>query len=359
MSLTGIRIYVHGRLRGLTQRGAAQIATAAGAVATRRAPSAGAIVLAHSSARATLADSGELMFGFRPGEKAIFLSECAFRAYVGAARREADGDGDYPADRLAKLSGLTPAQIRGLALYDVLRPQQGFFSYGDLVAARSVARLIGTGASLGKIAAAAVALDRSGPGLSGVRLSQAPWGEILQEIDGRLARLDGQFFLPMEGEELDADEAFAKAEMAEADGRLADARRWYELAARLDRGDGVIPFNLGNVLDGLGRPKDAEIAYRQAIARDPKLADAWFNLGLILEKSGRFEEALASYTSAIAAEPTYVDAQHNAGLILMRLKRFADALPLWDRISAASGGAAGEARRLAQLCRLELNDAAK
>lgn len=357
MNLTGTQIYVHGRLRGLTQRGAAQLAAAAGAATTRRAGSAGAIVLAHSSARATLGDSGELTVGFRPAQNAMFLSELAFRQRAGGARRQIV-EGAYDADRLEKLSGLTAAQIRGLALYDVLTPRDGFFSYGDLVAARSVARLIGAGARLGSIAAAAAALERGGSGLSGVRLCQAPWGEILQEIDGRLARPDGQFFLPIAGEEIDADEAFARAEAAEAEGRLPDAQRWYELAARLDRADAIIPFNLGNVLDALGRPKEAEIAYRQAIGRDPALADAWFNLALLQEKSGRDALALASYDRAIAAEPAYLAAQHNAGLLLMRLRRFAEAAPRWEKIAATSAEAAGEARRLAQLCRLELRNAA-
>jgi tetratricopeptide (TPR) repeat protein len=119
-----------------------------------------------------------------------------------------------------------------------------------------------------------------------------------------------------------------------------------------------VPFNLGNVLDALGRPKEAEIAYRQAVGRDPSLADAWFNLALLQEKSGRDAQALASYDRAIAADPTYLAAQHNAGLLLMRLRRFAEAAPRWEKIAATSAEAAGEARRLAQLCRLELRNAA-
>jgi len=219
-----------------------------------------------------------------------------------------------------------------------------------------VRRLLSGGAKLGKIVAAALALEQTGMSLSSTRLSEAPWGEILQEIDGRPASLDGQMFLPIEGEDIGADTAFARAEASEADGDLAAAQRWYELAARLDRGDAVISFNLGNVLDAAGRPREAEMAYRQAIGRSPDLADAWFNLGVLQEKHGRSEEALTSYQQAYSAEPTYTDALHNAALLLMRLQRFAAALVLWERIAAISPVA--EVKRLAHLCRLELNNAA-
>ena len=169
-----------------------------------------------------------------------------------------------------------------------------------------------------------------------------------------MAEIDGQLLLPLEGQDIDADEAFARAEASEQDGDLNSARRWYELAARLDAGDAVVPFNLGNVLDELGRPREAEIAYRQAIARNPGLADAWFNLGVLQEKTGREGHALSSYERAFAAEPAYADALHNAALLMMRRGRFAAALPLLEQIVSTSPASAPEAKRLAHLCRMEL-----
>ena len=190
--------------------------------------------------------------------------------------------------------------------------------------------------------------------LSAVRLAEAPWGELLQVFEGALAEIDGQLLLPLHGPDIDADEAFARAEASEQEGDLDSARRWYDLAGRLDENDAVIPFNLGNVLDELGRPREAEIAYRQAIARSPDLADAWFNLGVLKEKMGRDEEALSSYEKAFAVEPTYADALHNAALLLMRKRRFEAALPLLNQIMSQSASSAPEAKRLAHLCRLEL-----
>jgi len=132
------------------------------------------------------------------------------------------------------------------------------------------------------------------------------------------------------------------------------AERLYDLVARLDRDDPVIPFNLGNVLDELGRERDAEIAYRQALARDPNFSDAWFNLGVFQEKVGREDEALSSYEKAFAVEPSYADALHNAALLLMRKRLFSAALKLLDQLVKTSQSDAGETKRLAHFCRLEL-----
>ena len=172
-----------------------------------------------------------------------------------------------------------------LALFDVLGPVDGRYSYVDLVTARAVGQLFSSGVVFPKIIAAALALERQGERLSNVRLAGAPWGAVLKVLEGTLAEIDGQFLLQLEGSDLDADGVFALAEESEQDGDLVAARRWYELAARLDATDPVIPFNLGNVLDELGFTREAEIAYRQAIARSPDMADAWFNLGLLRKRT--------------------------------------------------------------------------
>jgi tetratricopeptide (TPR) repeat protein len=183
----------------------------------------------------------------------------------------------------------------------------------DLVAARAVGRLFAGGARFPKIIVAALALEERGMSLSGVRLAEAPWGELLRVFEGALVEIDRQLILPLEGSDVDADKAFARAEASEQEG---DFDWWYDLAARLDENDAVIPFNLGNVLDELGRPLEAEIAYRQAIERSPDLADAWFNLGVLQEKMGRDDEAPSSYERAFSVEPVHDDAPHNAALPL-------------------------------------------
>jgi hypothetical protein len=359
MTISAQKVHIYGRLRGITARRVDQLAAAAGLSLTRRPSAADAIVLAHSTAGFALSDDGELHLMFQRKANARLVSERCFRSRLGILDLPGASEPHYSEDQIARHTGLSRPQLRTLSLYDVLSAGEGGFSYTDLVAARAIGRLFAAGAKFPKIIVAALALESRGMSLSAVRLAEAPWGELLQVFEGALAEIDGQLLLPLHGQDIDADAAFARAEASEREGDLNSARRWYDLAARLDENDAIIPFNLGNVLDELGRSREAEIAYRQAIARSPDLADAWFNLGVLQEKMGREDEALSSYQGAFAVEPAYADALHNAAVLLMRNRRFAAALPLIDQIIAASPANAPEAKRLAHLCRLELRHSAE
>jgi tetratricopeptide (TPR) repeat protein len=348
------KVYVFGRLRGVTIRRLRLLSRAVGLALTRRPLPADVIVLAHSTARSAVSEQGELRLGFQPKRNAQLLSERSFRSWIGMPAPRAVAERCHSEGQVAKLAGLGVEQLRTLALYDVVSPSESGLSYTDLIVARAVGRLSGEGAAFPKIIAAALALEERGLSLSGVRLAKAPWGELVQVLDGVVAQVDGQLVLSLEGSDVNSDEAFAGAEAYERAGELEQAERLYDLAARLDKVDPVIPFNLGNVLDELGREREAEIAYRQAIARDPKFPDAWFNLGVLQEKVGRVDEALSSYERAFAVEPSYADALHNAALLLMRKRRFSAALKLLEQLATTSQSSVGETRRLAHLCRLEL-----
>jgi tetratricopeptide (TPR) repeat protein len=354
MSLLSGRVYVHGRIRGLTKRRLVRLANAASVSLTRGGASADAVVIGHRTVASSLWDDGGIHLGFQPKTQARLISEMTFRAELGVPKSESQEERAYSQGQAAARAGLSAAQIYGLALYDVLTPVEGRYSYRDLLIARSVGRLRSAGVKLSKIVAVAHALEQRGKSLSNINLEATPWGKLLQQIDGTLSEIDGQLLLPIAGEDIGADEAFARAETSERDGDLKGARRWYELAGKLDDKDGVIPFNLGNVLDSLGQAREAELAYRLAVARSPDLADAWFNLGVLKEKTGKEDEALENYQKAFTVEPSYADALHNAALLHMRRSRFEEALTLWTRIEGACAASAEDARRLAQLCRLEM-----
>ena len=168
-----------------------------------------------------------------PGSAGFGVRDGGERTLLGGPDRQAR-ESEWPA-------------IADAWLFDVLAPVDGRYSYADLVAARAAGQLFSSGVKFPKIIAAAHALEQRGERLSSVRLAEAPWGAVLQILEGALAEIDGQLLLPLEGSDLDADGAFALAEASEQEGDLVAARRWYELAARLDPTDPVIPFNLGNV----------------------------------------------------------------------------------------------------------------
>ncbi len=358
MTASAERVHICGRIRAVAGRRLQSLAAAAGVALTRGTATADTIVLTHGAARRVVSDDGELRLSFAPKPGARLISERAFRRRLGLEPAFAPDDlASHSEDQVARHSGLSASQLRTLSLFDVLSPVDGSYTYADLVAARAIGQLHASGVKIPKIVAAAIAFERRGKSLASVRLAEAPWGEVLQVLEGALAGVDGQLLLPLEGRDIDADGAFALAETSEEEGDFDAARRWYELAGRLDPTDPVVPFNLGNVLDELGRTREAEIAYRQAIAREPDMADAWFNLGVLQDAMGREADALASYARAFKSEPAYSDALHNAALLHMRRREFDAALRLLERILSGADANAAEIRRLAHLCRLEANAA--
>jgi hypothetical protein len=88
-------------------------------------------------------------------------------------------------------------------------------------------------------------------------VTEAPWGDLMQQVGSRLGRLDGQLELALEDGCETVDKIFASAEDCECAGDFNGAERLYRIANRIDRTDPVIPFNLGNVLDSLGRSREA------------------------------------------------------------------------------------------------------
>jgi tetratricopeptide (TPR) repeat protein len=351
------RLYVAGRLRGVTRQRLAALAEAAGGRLVRQ-PGlrADLVCLAHGTAAEHLSDVPALRLPDGVPADAAVLSEMALRRRLGLDPPRTLENRMLSAADVAGRSRLSLGVIRCLALYDVLEPEGEAYGYRDLLAAREVRRLLDAALPLSAIVQAAVALRDAGRSLSDTRLREAPWGEMLQEVAGRLGRLDGQFTLPLAESFESVDALFGRAEALEQEGELAGAERLYRIAAGIDRADPVLPFNLGNVLDALGKTAEAALAYRQAIARDPAFAEAWLNLGLLREAAGDPAGAAGCYGQALAVRPDYSDALFNLALLRTRQGDPAVALPLWERFLALKpdGTEARQARRLAMLCRMNL-----
>ena len=354
MTLSGQKVYVYGRLRGITTRRIDQLAFVRGLSLTRRPSAADAIVLAHSTVGLAVSEAGELGLGLRQKANAGLVSERSFRTQLGILALAAASEPHYSEDQITRHAGLNSPQLRTLSLYDVLSPGDGGFSYTDLVAARAVGRLFAAGVKFPNIIVAALALEQRGVSLSAVRLAEAPWGELLQMFEGALAEIDGQLLLPLEGPDIDADEAFARAEASEQEGDLDSARRWYDLAGasmRTMRSFHSTLAMFSTSWDGRARRK-SPIGRRSPGVLISRTHGS--TSGVLQEKMGREDEALSSYEGAFAVEPTYADALHNGVVLLMRKRRFAAALPLLEQIVSVSPASALEAKRLAHLCRLEL-----
>jgi tetratricopeptide (TPR) repeat protein len=349
-------LFIVGRLQGLTRRRLAGLVAGAGGRLVREPSSrVDLVVVGHGSASVCLKNAPpvELPEGVPGG--AELVSEFAFKRRLGIAPAMVEENRTLTLQELARGARLDREAVRCLSLYDVLEPLDGRYGYRDLLAAREAARLLRTGLSLGAIVEAALELRRAGWRLSDTRVNEAPWGELVQQVAGRVGRLNGQLTLPLEEAFQTVDEIFEKAEEVEGAGDLDAAERLYRTALRMDRSDPVLAFNLGNVLDAQGRPTEAVLFYQQAIVRDPGFAEAWFNIAILQEVAERLSDAVDCYRKAIAARPGYADALYNLALLLTRREHYAAALPVWERyLDLKPGGKDGQqARRLAMMCRLQ------
>jgi tetratricopeptide (TPR) repeat protein len=353
--LTGQTVFLVGRVQGVTRRRLEQLVRARGgrlvAKATARVST---IAVAHSAAAKVLPDGRVPLPAGLPA--AALIGEYHLRRQLGLMRPPEPVDRSHGAADLERLSGLTSTLLSCLALFDVVEPVDGRYSYRDVVAAREAGRLLARGIALRQVLQAAITLRRRGSHLAESRLAEGPSGELLRELGGQLAELSGQLTMPLDHEVRSIDDLVTAAERAEEDEDLAAAESLYTTALRADANDPVIPFNLGNVFDAQERPAEAKIAWQIAVARDPAFAEAWYNLAMAAEDDEHTDLAIAQYRRAVQARPDYVDGHFNLALLLTKLDRYADALTIWERVlELAPGSKQGAmAKRAAALCRMEL-----
>jgi tetratricopeptide (TPR) repeat protein len=235
----------------------------------------------------------------------------------------------------------------------VLEPVDAVFSFRDLRAAREARRLLSCGFGPAEIVAASTELARVGRGLFDTSIADAPWGDLMQRVGGRIGRLTGQYELALDEDYESLDGIFARAEDAEVRRDRAEAERLYRIALRMDAWDPVIPFNLGNVLDAAGRTQEAALSYQHAIARDPTFAEAWVNLAVLQERDGRSSDAEVSLRRALHSRPDMDAALFNLARLLTNTSRHQEALPLWERyLALAEAENRGLASKMRALCRL-------
>lgn len=270
---------------------------------------------------------------------AACISEQRFFASLGLVPADPPIVGAVRLDYFATKTKLRPDVIRLLVLFDVVRPQDGQYSFCDLIAARDVARLLGEGVDLADILASSAEAGR-GPGsaddqpLARLRLVSDP-GQRAARFGRAPAELDDQLRLALPGAKNSSfDELFDAAEAAEQAGELTAAEALYRCCVRLDKRDPIAPFNLANVLRELGKVEPAEQHLRHAVGIDPLFADAWYNLALLHNDEGNRTAAIKAFERATAAEPEFGDALYNLAMLRLEAGDFAEAGRLWQRYLA-------------------------
>ncbi len=250
----------------------------------------------------------------------------------------------YTARDVARLLGLTVAQVRAFARDGFLTPARGprgalLFSFQDLVILRTAKGLV----------AARIPTRRIRGALRRLR-AQLPRGRSLAELriaaDGsRIVVSDGNATWSPESGQMQLD--FAVADLAT---RAAPrARRAVRAAVALEADLGVADwYDLGLELEAVA-PAEARDAYRRALELDAHHADAHVNLGRLLQEDGRVSEAAAHYRLALAAEPDHATAAFNLGIALEDLGEPATAIEAYRRAIGADPRLADGHYNLARL----------
>jgi tetratricopeptide (TPR) repeat protein len=357
LDLDRASVFVLGRVHGLTRQQLGAAVSRAGAKLHNRLKKRVTLVAVGSgTAHALLTGSRMIHVLERMPDHAALISELSLQRSLGLAPPPIAEERWMTIEDVARLSGLDEEFLFWLALFDVIEPVDELFGYRDLVSAKEAARLMHEGCDFAALVTAAVALRQEGTRLSEVRLTVGCDGAVARNIEGVIARLDGQFALPFDAPPERIDDIVECAEEAEMMGDLASAERLYDLAMKMDREDPVTAFNRGNVLDAQGNHAEARIMWLKAIARAPHFPEAWFNLAVAEEDAGRKEEAVTYYCRALEIAGDYPDAAYNLGLLLHEIGRFADALPVWEHFIAIEPGtpAAETARKRAVECRFRM-----
>src|SRR5260221_7316818 len=227
----------------------------------------------------------------------------------------------YTTEEVARLLGLSPAQIRSYTRAGFLSPARGArgnlrFAFQDLVLLKAAKGLLAARIPAAKIRGSLRRLKQ-----------QLPRGRALSELritaEGHrvVARDDAIAWHPESGQ-LVLD--FDVATLAQRAAPLA--RRQAAAARRVETGlDGDEWFELGLELE-VSEADEARDAYRRALELDPHHADAHVNLGRLLVEADRAEEAETHFRAAVADHPGHATAWFNLGIALEDRRRPNDAV---------------------------------
>jgi len=263
----------------------------------------------------------------------------------------------YSSQDVARLLGLTVAQVRAFARDGFLTPAPGRgarrklqFSFQDLVILRTAKALVAARIPARRIRGALKNLRHQLPrGRSLAELRIVAEGDRIVVSDGTTAwnPESGQTHLDFAVSDLAtraAPIARRTAQAARAAESDLDGEDWYELgleleavepgeardayrrALELDAHHADAHVNLGRLLHEQGLVEEAERHYRLALRERPEHATAAFNLRIALEDLDRPTDAIEAYRAALAVEPRLADAHYNVARLYERLGKKAAAL---------------------------------
>ena len=250
----------------------------------------------------------------------------------------------YTTEEVARLLGLSSAQIRSYTRAGFLSPARGArgdlrFSFQDLVLLKAAKGLMAARIPAAQVRGSLRRLKQQlprGRALSELRITAE--GHRVVARDGAVAwnPESGQLVLDFDVATLAQRAAPLARRQAAAARRVEedlDAEAWFELGVELEVSD----------------PDEARDAYRRALELDPHHAEAHVNLGRLLVESERAEEAETHFRAVLTDHPDHATAWFNLGIALEDRRRTNDAVKAYEQAIAADRRLADAYFNLARL----------
>jgi tetratricopeptide (TPR) repeat protein len=286
---------------------------------------------------------------------------------------------EYTRQDALRATGISERRLRSWERAGLIAPSAKY-GFQELIALRTLARLVEAKLSPRKIKRAVDAVRRKLDGISN------PLTELKIYSDGKRIRVragkermdpeSGQLLLDFDEDELermvrmparaakDAEEARLRkereaetwflrgVEMEQSGAPVDQVLDAYKLAVALDPGLAAAQVNLGTIYFGAGDYSRAEKFYTRALEANPKYPLAHFNMANLCDQRGDKELAFTHYLMALRLEPGYADAHYNLALLYQNNGETMKAVRHWRlylKLDPSSSWADVARRELAKL----------
>ena len=241
----------------------------------------------------------------------------------------------YTQREVGRILGLEVSRLRYWTRLQLVRPHsrwgERFYSFGDLVALRTVQRLTSNHIPAKRLRRAVTLVEQQF-GNSVIPLQELQLVERGREVAvvppggaSPFEPFSKQWVLPFEASvepkklysmsARSAEELFETAIDYESQPEMLEQavenyRRVIDLAPRWLEAH----INLGVALYQMGRTDEAQAAFRSAVQIDPTNGISRYNLGCVLEEQGQIEEAISHLRCAAEMMPAHADVHFNLAL---------------------------------------------
>ena len=241
----------------------------------------------------------------------------------------------YTRKEVGRILGVEPSRLRYWERLKLIHPQsrwgERFYSFGDLVALRTLQRLTNNRVPARRVRRAVSLLEQQF-GASPSPLQELRFYEQGRDVlvvppgaDRPFDPLKQQWGLPFQSSASSpkvhalkgptAEEFFRKALDCEMESdTLPQAVESYRQALELAPEWVDAHINLGVALYQMGRVEEARDEFAAAVRLDPLSGISRYNLGCVLEEQGNIDEAIGHLRRAARAMPAHADVHFNLAL---------------------------------------------